>query len=76
MCRLYIYLQAIAKRVETAVCSKYFEDNMIFNKFLPLPPYQNCTRSKMAFKQSSALEGGGGGGGGVAHCIDFICVAP
>ena len=49
---------------------------MIFNKSLPPPPYQSCTRSKMSFKATviNFKKGRGGGGGSVAHCIDLICV--
>ena len=46
------------------VCSAYFEDNTVFNKSLSPPPYQSCTRSKIAFKPSHQLWKGKGGGGG------------
>ena len=49
---------------------------MAFNKSLPLPPCQSCTRSKMTFKPTVINFGRGRGEGSVAHCIYLICVTP
>ena len=64
------------KSWDTVVCSAYFEDNMVFNKSLPPPRYQSCTRSKMVFTPTVINFARGKGGQQHIALILFACVMP